>query len=216
MYEDEDDDGLQRYAPPKKRKVRKRPEPFSGNVEDLTPQEVAKFISRVRYTVMYHLQKGDKTRHELEQKLLKKVDIPSIYFGPVLDEYEEKNFINDERYASTFAHSRAEYRKQGKGVIQMELVRKGVAREIIDAALEDWDEDEAEDRARELVRRRLRATQKLERQKRVQSLVGMLARKGYPFGTAFSVVKEVLDEADLEAELEGFEAYEEYPEEESE
>lgn len=213
MYEDEDDDGgPQRYAPPKKRKVRKRPEPFAGNVEDLTPQEVAKYISRVRYTVMYHLQKGDKTRHELEQKLLKKVDIPAIYFGPVLDEYEEKNFINDERYASTFVHSRAEYRKQGKGVIQMELVRKGVAREIIDAALEDWDEDEAEDRARELVRRRLRATQKLEPQKRVQNLVGMLARKGYPFGTAFSVVKEVLNEAELDEEQL---AYEEYHDEEA-
>jgi regulatory protein len=215
--EDEDEQQPQRRAPQRK-KFKARPEPFQGEVSELTREQLEKFISRLRFTVVWHLNKGDKTRRELEQKLLKKVDIPPELIPGVLDEYEAKNFINDRRYAETFVHSRAEYRKQGKNVIRMELARKGVDREIIDEVLEDWDVDEEVERAKELVRIRMRgqANRKLERQKRTQNLVGMLARKGYPVNVAFSVVKDLLDEEALEEaeEIEGLGEYEEYLENE--
>ena len=47
--------------------------------------------------------------------------------------------------------------------------------------------------ARVLVRRKLRTAAHLERDVAVRRLTGMLARKGYPAGTCFRVVREELD-----------------------
>ena len=50
--------------------------------------------------------------------------------------------------------------------------------------------------ARRLVRKKLRTMQGLDRVKATRRLVGMLARKGYPPGMAFSVVRDELAAAD--------------------
>jgi regulatory protein len=55
--------------------------------------------------------------------------------------------------------------------------------------------------ARELVDRRLRSTAALPTDARVRRLAGMLARKGYPAGTAFRVVREALAAEGEDAEL---------------
>ncbi len=48
--------------------------------------------------------------------------------------------------------------------------------------------------ARALVDRRLAGTASLPAQVRLRRLVGMLARKGYPAGLAYRVVREALDQ----------------------
>jgi regulatory protein len=55
--------------------------------------------------------------------------------------------------------------------------------------------------ARALVQRRIAATRGLTVDARVRRLAGMLARKGYPAGTAFRVVREALAEEGQDAEL---------------
>ena len=63
--------------------------------------------------------------------------------------------------------------------------------------------DEAErERAGDLVRRKLASTVRLEHQARVRRLTSMLARRGYPPGVCFGVVKEVLDDPDTHDLLE--------------
>jgi regulatory protein len=67
------------------------------------------------------------------------------------------------------------------------------------------DPDDEVEAARTLVRRKLRSVQRLDRTTAVRRLSGMLARKGYPAGVAFRVVREELDAAGLEdSESDGF------------
>jgi regulatory protein len=60
-------------------------------------------------------------------------------------------------------------------------------------ALDEIDPGDELESARSLVRRRLRTVAGLERDTAVRRLTGMLARKGYPAGTCFRVVREELD-----------------------
>ena len=60
-------------------------------------------------------------------------------------------------------------------------------------ALDEVDPDDEVEAARGLVRRRLRAMANLDRHTAVRRLTGMLARKGYPAGVSFRVVREELE-----------------------
>ncbi len=88
-------------------------------------------------------------------------------------------------------------RQPGKGLarraLAQELRRKGVDDEVARVALDEVDPDDEVEAARVLVRRKLRTVAHLERDVAVRRLTGMLARKGYPAGVCFRVVREELD-----------------------
>jgi regulatory protein len=70
-------------------------------------------------------------------------------------------------------------------------------------ALDQLDPDSERATAAELVRRKIPSMRPLSPEARTRRLVGMLARKGYPPGVAYSVVREVLgaDADELDAPL---------------
>jgi len=76
--------------------------------------------------------------------------------------------------------------------LAQELRRKGVGDEEAKEALEQIDEDDQRTAARALVDRKLRSMSGLDHQVATRRLAGMLARKGYAAGLAFSVVREAL------------------------
>ena len=67
--------------------------------------------------------------------------------------------------------------------------------------MEELDPETERATARSLVDRKLASTRGLDTQARVRRLAGMLARKGYPAGTAFRVVKEALAEDGHEGDV---------------
>ena len=77
--------------------------------------------------------------------------------------------------------------------LAQELRRKGIDDEIAREALDEIDPDDEAAAARELVRKKLRPMRGARRHATAtRRLVGMLARKGYPPGLAFAVVREEL------------------------
>ena len=88
-------------------------------------------------------------------------------------------------------------RQPGKGLarraLAQELRRKGVDDETAGIALDEVDPDDEVETARTLVRRKLRTVARLDRDVAVRRLSGMLARKGYPAGVCFRVVREELE-----------------------
>jgi regulatory protein len=67
-------------------------------------------------------------------------------------------------------------------------------------ALDEVDPEDELEAARLLVRRKLRSAAGLSRDTAVRRLTGMLARKGYPAGLCFRVVREELDRVGLDTE----------------
>jgi regulatory protein len=73
----------------------------------------------------------------------------------------------------------------------VKLRRRGLA-EVADAALAGIDADSERARAHQLVARRRPALAGLAPDIQARRLVGLLARKGYPLGLAYAVVREEL------------------------
>ncbi len=137
-----------------------------------------------------------RSRHELAERLRKK-DVPDAIATRLLDRFEEVGLIDDEAFARMWIASRRSVGASGgKGLarraLAQELRRKGVPDEVATGALDEIDPADEEVAARRLVARRLRSMSSLEPAVATRRLVGMLARKGYPPGVAFAVVKDEL------------------------
>jgi regulatory protein len=87
----------------------------------------------------------------------------------------------------------------------VELRRKGVDSETAGEALAEVDDESEERRARALVDRKLRTRSGTPDEATARRLLGMLARKGYPAGIAYRVVKAALAEhaAELAEQIPG-------------
>ena len=132
-----------------------------------------------------------RSRKELADKLASR-NVPDEVATRLLDRFEEVGLVDDAAFARLWVDSR----HRGKGLapraLAAELRRKGVADEVVREATEEIGPDEHEEAARTLVRRKLRSVASLDRDKATRRLVGMLARKGYSPGLAFSIVRDEL------------------------
>ena len=138
-----------------------------------------------------------RTRQELADKLAKR-GVPAELASALLDRFTEVGLVDDGAFARQWVESRHRSRGLAPRALAQELRRKGVDDEATSAALEQIDESDQRTAARALVDKKLRSMQGLDRQVATRRLAGMLARKGYGAGLAFSVVREALDEAGAE------------------
>ncbi|MFE6858608.1 recombination regulator RecX [Nocardia sp. NPDC057668] len=136
-----------------------------------------------------------RSRSELADRLATKGFSVEVA-NRALDRLTEVGLIDDAAFAQEWVYSRHTFSGKGKKALALELRRKGIDEEQAQEALSTISSDDETERAAELVRRKLRSLPaSLDREKAIRRLVGMLARRGYNPGTAYTVVK---------AELEGF------------
>lgn len=141
-----------------------------------------------------------RSRKELADRLAKK-DVPADLAARLLDRFTEVGLIDDASFARQWVESRQRSRGLAPRALSQELRRKGVDDETVKEALEQIDEDDQREAARGLVRRKLRSMRGLDHQTATRRLAGMLARKGYSSGLAFSVVREELGAEALHDDL---------------
>lgn len=135
-----------------------------------------------------------RTRAELAGFLAAK-DVPEEVASRLLDRFTEVGLIDDAAYARAWISSRLNGRGLARRALASELRRKGVADEVAREALDEVDPGDEVEAAHRLVRRKLSGMAKLAPQVRTRRLVAMLARKGFPTGLAFAVVREEVAEA---------------------
>lgn len=134
-----------------------------------------------------------RSRAELAAKLAGR-GVPDELAGRLLDRFTEVGLIDDVAFAREWVRSRQSSRGLARRSLALELKRKGIADDVARDALDELDAADEEGAAREMVRRKLRSMQTLTDEVKMRRLVGLLARKGYPPGLAFSVVRsEVAD-----------------------
>ena len=154
---------------------------------DADPVEVARQIC------LHQLEARPRTRAELASVLARR-SIPDEVAEQVLGRFAEVGMIDDAAFSELWVSSR----HRGKGLagraLRQELRRKGVEDDVIGEAVDRLEPATELATARALVDRRLRSTTGLATDARVRRLAGMLARKGYPAGVAFRVVREALAE----------------------
>jgi len=134
-----------------------------------------------------------RTRAELAGALERR-GIAAEVAAEVLDRYDEVGIIDDAAFASAWVSSRHHGKGLARRALAGELRRRGVDDATVRDAVDELDSDTEAETARALVERRLRGATTADPEAVVRKLVGMLARKGYPPGLAFRVVKDALAE----------------------
>ncbi|MCW2738034.1 regulatory protein RecX [Nocardioides sp.] len=145
-----------------------------------------------------------RTRKELADKLAKR-DVPDEVAAELLDRFTDVGLIDDATFAQQWVESRHRSRGLAPRALAQELRRKGVGDEETKAALEQIGEGDQRAAARELVDKKLRSMRGLDPQVATRRLAGLLARKGYGAGIAFSVVREALADGDDEHVIDAIE-----------
>ena len=156
-------------------------------------------VDAARQICLNQLEHAPRTRAQLAERLRSK-GVQDDVAEQVLSRFAEVGMIDDALFAQMWVTSRHRGKGLARRALSQELRRKGVGDQEVAEALAALDPDVELATARALVDRRLRTTRGLETQVRVRRLAGMLARKGYPAGTAFRVVKEALAAEGVEAE----------------
>jgi regulatory protein len=141
-----------------------------------------------------------RTRAELAAYLSRK-GVPAAAATRVLDRFTQVGLIDDSALAESFVDSRHREAGLGRRALTLKLRQRGVADDVIESAVSVVDSDAELAAARDLVQRKMRSVARLEPQVQARRLVGMLARKGYPPGLAYQVVREGLAEAELPTDV---------------
>jgi len=156
---------------------------------DADPEAVARKI------LLDALTGQARSRRELRDKLARR-DVPPELAERLLDRFTEVGLVDDDAFARAWVESRQRSRGLARRALAQELRRKGVDDETARSALDDLDPADEETAARALVRKKLRSLRGVDPTTATRRLVGLLARKGYPAGMAFALVREELGAVD--------------------
>jgi len=148
--------------------------------------------SKARQICLRQLSFAPKTRSQLREALIKR-EIPEDVADDVLSRFAEVGLIDDAAFAKAWVESRHHSKGLAGRALKAELWRRGVGSDDINEAVAALDPDDEVETARRLVERKLSSTRGLPTDTRTRRLAGMLARKGYPAGLAFRIIREALD-----------------------
>jgi regulatory protein len=154
---------------------------------DADPESVARTI------LLDALTGQARSRRELRDRLAKK-DVPDELAERLLDRFSEVGLVDDAAFARSWVESRQRSRGLARRALAQELRRKGVDDDTTRTVLDDLDPSQEEEAARQLVRKKMRSLRGVDHAIATRRLAGLLARKGYPAGLAFTVVREELGE----------------------
>ena len=161
------------------------------------PESVARAIC------LHQLDQRARTRSELAA-VLQRRGVPDDAARSVLDRFTDIGLIDDGALAASFAMAVHRERGLAGRAVAMKLRRRGIDEATLQAAVGQIDAESEADAARLLVARRRKSLRGLEPQVQARRLVGLLARRGYPPGLAYQIVRESLacpeiaDAADIE------------------
>ena len=157
----------------------------------LPPEVYEELVNRVlkkRATLraMHILERTDKTEAQLRRKL-EESEYPKEAVESAIAYVTSYGYLDDRRYAEHYI----EWKKQGKGKarLKMELVQKGISRDIIDEVLESTDFGETREMIRQIILKK-RKTDIPMNEKEKQRLYGFLMRKGFSSSDILAVMRE--------------------------
>jgi regulatory protein len=142
---------------------------------------------KARERALYLLDYRDYSYIDLFHKLEKNYSEDTCY--RVMDKMVEMGTINDRRYAEGLARHYVEVKRFGRYRAFREMRQKGLTSEVIEAALEDY-EDSYYERLYELVQKKY--MKYLDDEKGVTKVKNALVRYGY----SYDLIKEVLADID--------------------
>lgn len=120
--------------------------------------------------------------------------VDAAQIDDVIDDFCRRGYLDDAILAGHLVTSGVERKGQGRVALSRALAQRGLTRDVIDAALDELPDDDAE-RALEFARTKARSLARLDNDTALRRLIGQLARRGYNGAVAMKAAKAALAES---------------------
>ncbi len=167
----------------------------SGSRSESSPSETSASgpEARARQICLRLLTAAPRTRAELAAALSRR-GVPGEAAEAVLGRFTDVGLIDDAAFARAWVESRHYSRGLSRRSLSAELRQHGVEAEEIREAVSTLDPEQEVATARRLVEQKMACTRGQPPEARARRAAGTLARKGYPPGLVFRLIKEVLEQ----------------------
>ena len=122
---------------------------------------------------------------------LKTFDIPEEEKTKILDYLLDDRFVNDERFAKSFVRGKVNQSGWGVNKIRFHLIQKGIAKDIIDEALGQTDEEVYRQRLIDILRVKAKSVKAETDFEKKRKLAAYAMQKGFEGGLVWEVLKEL-------------------------
>ncbi|MCE7480525.1 MULTISPECIES: regulatory protein RecX [Microbacterium] len=130
------------------------------------------------------------------RQVLRGHDLDLSQIDDAVDDFCRRGYLDDLILAEQLVISGIERKGQGRVALSRALAQRGIPRDVIDTALGDLPDDDAE-RALEFARTKARSMTRLDFETALRRLMGQLARRGYGGSVAMNAARTALTETSL-------------------
>ncbi|MGY3723878.1 regulatory protein [Granulicatella balaenopterae] len=142
-----------------------------------------------------------RTEKEVQKKLLK-AEIGEETIAQVIERLKEMGYLNDGFYAEAFTNTTKAVSRKGPKVVAMELKKKGVKNEKIEAALDEYSIEEQVSNALEIAQKYINRQMGVSEKVAKQKAHVFLMQKGYGSEVIQLVMQELSFEQQVDREQE--------------
>ena len=147
-------------------------------------------FEEIKHKLEYYCSYQDRCHKEVEQKLNSFTLITALK-EKVIVHLIENNFINEERFAKSFARGKHNYKGWGKNRIVNELKFRNISSRIIETALKEIPEATYLENFHALAEKNWETIKEPKGQKRNKKFVDFLLRKGYETSLIYEKLNEL-------------------------
>jgi regulatory protein len=133
----------------------------------------------------------ERCHKEVNQKLRDMNMIPEA-IDEIVSHLIQENYLNEERFAQSFARGKFNIKKWGKNRIVNELKFRGISRFNIKMALKEIDDDTYLATLEKLAKKRLDQIKETDSQKRRKKLADYLLYRGWESHLVYGKLKELI------------------------
>lgn len=110
----------------------------------------------------------------------------------VIDTLREENFLNEQRYASSFVNDKIKFSKWGKIKVSHHLKLKGIESDNIKKSLEEFPGSEYLGIVESEVKKKNNALKEADEYKRKQKLLAFGTQRGYEIDILYKVLDKIM------------------------
>lgn len=133
----------------------------------------------------------ERCHQEVNQKLCEMGMIPEA-IDQIIAHLIKENYLNEERFAQSFARGKFNIKKWGKNRISNELEQRHISKYNIKTALKEINDETYLDTLAALAEKRLEAIKEANKQKRRKKLADYLLYRGWESHLVYAKISELI------------------------
>ncbi|MBI2017466.1 RecX family transcriptional regulator [Candidatus Daviesbacteria bacterium] len=126
-----------------------------------------------------------------KRKIKDQEDISDAAVELLINKLKQKGLLNDEQFANVWVEARRKSKKKGKIALKMELIQKGINRDIINEAIKQSSEEE-QLLAERALEKKIKVWEKLPYLEFKKKGMEFLLRRGFEYDVIKSTIEKIL------------------------